>query len=310
MPRYEIVRRRRQPGANLAILCAVGALIIGFMGLGIYGGLQTYLETDLERSAMNAAMAGAAAYYARVGAAGKPSPDPDLARGVATATFGNIVNNSSLQGFGAALSQVTNNDVNDSVTVVSTVGVDLPFLAPVGVRRLETTATATARALRYEPTSFTGPIRILPVAGNLASYSQKIRLAFPLVDGPGNDLYVEQDATRQQAYLVEACNDTECYSLTPGATPVGSSRLVALPGGELGIVGTAVIDLARAGVRKAGVLRFVHGNDFNSYNAGVLNPPPAGSTPLEIRRVMLFGYAGACVDAATCPIPAGFSPVE
>lgn len=285
-------------------------LIIGFLGISIYSGLQSYVESDLQRTSMNAAMTGAAAYYSGVGPNGKPVPNVALAQSVARATFANIMNNSSLKGFNATLSQVVNNDNNDSITVTSTASILTPFLNPLGIRTIETSATSTARALRYEPTLFTGPIRILPVAGNLASYSKKISLAFPLVDGPGSDLYVEQNFATQQAYIVEACNDTECYNLIKGAIPVGTSKLVTLADGNPALIGTAMIDLAAAGVRKASSLRFVHGNDYNSYNAGVLNPAPTGPTPLVIQRVMLFGYAGACVNAQTCPVPAGFVPVE
>jgi hypothetical protein len=29
-----------------------------------------------------------------------------------------------------------------------------------------------------------------------------------------------------------------------------------------------------------------------------------------INRIMMFGYAGNCVNANLCPVPAGFAPVE
>jgi hypothetical protein len=304
-------KRRRSRGANLAMLCAMAVMIIGFMGIAIFTGIQAYLESDLQRASMNAALAGAAAYYSGKDGNGKPIPDSGQAMGIATSTFNAIVTNSSLNGFGAAIQSVTNNDNNDSITVESRASVGTPLLAPLGITSIETTATATARALRYEPTQFItgGTLDILPVAGDINSYSKVIELAFPIVDGPGSDIYIEQNAAMQQGYVVEACNSTECYNLVPAARRVGTSQKLTVNGTQV-MYGTFIIDLADAGVRKASKLRFTHANDYQSYNAGAPNAAPAGPTPLEIRRVLLFGYSSACVTRENCPIPAGFMPVE
>jgi hypothetical protein len=303
-------RRKSQPGANLAILCMLGVLILGFVGICMYGGMQAYVEGDLQKAAMNSAMAGAAAYYSKVDASGSPTPNADMAKNVATNAFNATVKSTSLNGFNVTLNGVTNNDSNDSVTVDAKATIGLPFLSMVGVQQLEVTSVATAGALRYEPTLTTGPISILPVAGNINSYSSTMKLAFPLVDGPGTDLYVEQDAAMQQPYIVEACNDTSCYNVVSGATAVGTSQILTLPDGTLAIVGTAAIDLVRAGVHKASSLRFTHGNVFDTWTSGVQNPPPTTATPTVVRRVILFGYASACADKDTCYLPAGFVPVR
>lgn len=303
------VRRKRSRGANLAILAAVGAMLVGFMGISLYTGVQAFLQNDLQRVTTGAAMAGAAAYYSAVGPGGKPTPNPAGARTIATNAFNTAVSNGSLNGFNAQIVNISNNDSTDSITITSQGTLNTPFLAPIGISQIQANATATARALKYEPTIFTGPVRIEPVSTQLESYSQTIQLAFPMVDGPGNDLYVEQDASMQQGYIVEACNNTQCYSLVPGATPVGTSQILTVNGVQA-IYGTAIIDLERAGVRKGDKLRFTHANNFDSYNSGALNPVPLVPTPLEIRRVFIFGYAGACADAQTCSVPAGFEPVE
>lgn len=300
--------RRKHLGANLAILCAMAIMIIAFMGISIYTGLQAFIEGDLQRASMNAAMAGAAAYYGTADGTGRPTPDAGGAQGLATSTFNAIVSNSSLNGFGGTAT-VTSNDSNDSITVTGTASIPTAFLAPIGINSIETTTKATARALRYEPTQFTGPLRILPVAGNIGSYSRNIKLAFPLVDGPGNDLYIEQDPASQQGYVVEACNDTECYNLVPGATKVGTSQILTVNGMQV-IYGTAIIDMNRAGVRKANKIRITHCNQFDFYNAGAGPTPTPTGTPLIIKRMMLFGYASACVDDKTCTVPAGFAPVQ
>lgn len=307
-PATGLKRRRKSMGANLAILCAMAVMIIAFMGISIYTGLQAFIEGDLQRASMNAAMAGAAAYYGKTDGTGKPTPDSAGAQTIATNTFNAIVSNSSLNGFGATAT-ISSSDNNDSITVTGKASIPTAFLAPIGINQIETNAKSTARALRYEPTQFTGPLRIQPVAGNIGSYSRIIKLAFPLVDGPGSDLYIEEPPDSQQGYVVEACNDTECYNLVPGATKVGSSQILTVNGMQV-IYGTAIIDMAKAGVRKANRIRITHCNQFDYYNAGAGPTPTPAGTPLTIQRIMLFGYASACVDDKTCAIPAGFAPVE
>jgi|GEM_PF-2147559 len=304
------VRRKRQSGANLALLCMMGVIILGFVGVCMYGGMQAYVEGDLQKASMGAAMAGAAAYYGKTDAQGSPAPDSAGAISAATTAFNSAVSNSSLKGFNVTLNGVNNNDSNDSITVDAKATISLPFLGLVGISQMQVNALATAGALRYEPTLYTGPVKILPVAGDINSYSANMKLNFPLVDGPGTDLYVEQDAALQQPYVVEVCNSASCYNVGAGATPVGTSQKITLADGSVAIVGTAAIDLQKAGVRKGSMLRFTHGNVFDSWTNGAANAPPTVATPLTIRRVMLFGYGSACVDKDTCYLPQGFVPVH
>lgn len=302
-------RHLSAPGVNLMLLCVVGALIVGFLGISIYSGLQAFLESDLQRISMNAAMVGASQYYrSPSGSATTPAPDSANAIATATQTFNALASNSSLNGFSPTIVSVTNNDSNDSITVASKATIPTGFMAPIGISQIEVNATSTARALMYEPTIFVGPIKILPDGVTLASYSQTVTLAFPLVDGPGNDLYVEGNEADQQGYVIEACNDAECYDVTRAATPVGTSKLATVNGVQV-LYGTAMIDIGKVGVRKASKIRFTHDNQFDSYNKGVLNPVAAAPDPLVIQRMMLFGYASSCVDSATCGVPAGFVPV-
>jgi hypothetical protein len=301
------LRRRSHSGSNLMLLCAVGTMIVGFMGISIYSGLQTFMESDLQRLSMNAALVGASRYY-KSDAATAPAPDSGGAITAATQTFNTLVANSSLKGFNPSLVSVTNNDSTDSVTVTSKASMDTGFLAPIGIKKFEVNATSTARALKYQPTNFTGPVKITPDGTTVDTYSQTLTLAFPLTDGPGNDLYVEQDSANQQGYVIEACNDTDCYDVTSAASPVGTSQLLTVNGVQV-LYGTAMIDIGKAGVRKASKLRFTHANNFDSYNLGVLNPAPTAPNPLVIRKVMLFGYAGTCVSPTSCGVPAGFDVV-
>jgi hypothetical protein len=292
----------------------MAVMLIGFMGIAVFTGLQGYLEGDLQRVSMNAALAGASAYYGASDATGRPIPNISLAKDTAKTTFNTIMNNSSLKGFGATIQNITNNSDDDSITVQSTASLTTPLLAPIGITLIETHASATARAVRYEPTLFIQDqsLSLSPQAGNIASYSKILDLTFPLTDGPGNDLYIEQDPGRQQGYVAEACNQQQCYDLVPAAQTVGSSHKEIVNGVQV-IYGTAIFDLAKVGVRKASKIRITHANPnpFNYYNAGdgpYLLPATARNAPF-ISRIMLFGYASACVKQGVCPIPAGFMPV-
>lgn len=307
------LQRKCYQGSHLAIFCALALLLIAFMGISIYTGLQVFLESDLQRATMNAAMVGSSAYYSKVGAGGKPTPDPANAESLARDTFFGIASNSSLGGFGATTMSVTHNDGNDSITVNTKASLGTALLAPIGISALEVNAKATARALKYEPTAFLAPIKINPVSTDIGSYSRIINLTYPLVDGPGTDLYVEQDAADQQGYVLEACTATKCYNLASGATKVGTSPGVLTRNGVDAIFGSATIDLKKAGVNKASQLRITHNNDFNSgyfQNGSPVDYDAAAPKPLTLKRIMLFGYAGACAEETKCAIPAGYSAVE
>ncbi len=299
-----LIRRRHQPGSNLMMLIAVAVVIVGFLGISVYTGLQAFVESDLQRICMNAAMAGASQYYSS-SANQVPTPNVPGATATAKQTFDALIASSSVGGFGTTLVSVTANDSNDSITVKGQSSFGTAFLAPIGIQQIDINTSSTARALKYEPTAFTGPVIIIPDGVTASTYTKTLKLAFPLVDGPGNDLYVEQDPTNQQGYIVEACNDTMCYDLSGGATSVGTGQR----NGNI-IIGTAMIDIGQAGVHKATQIRFTHSNDFTFiYDHGVGYPYLNNPQDLTITRVMLFGYAGACADNLSCGIPAGFSPV-
>ena len=302
--------RTRHRGANLAILCCVAAMIVAFMGISIYTGLQAYLQNEIQKAATTSAMSGAAVYYSSPGPQGKPAPNQGAAIAAATSTFNSITQNSrALKGFGIALNgPITSNDNNDSITVNARGSMGTPFLAPIGINSITMDGAGTARALKYEPTNFIGPVSIIPT-DDIGSFQRVVELDFPMVDGPGTDLYVEQLA--QQPYDIEACNPDMCYDLEPGASPVGTSRKVDVPGaGTRLMLGTFTIDLGAAKVNKATQLRITHGNIFTSFYAGQDQILQVYPTPLNVDRIMIFGYAGVCPNKDNCPIPAGFSPVE
>ncbi len=291
------------PGIALPFSVVFMVALIGFAGVAIFTGLQAYFMGELQKTATTAAMAGAAAYYSEVGGDGRPAPNPGKATQYATEAFNNIKNASgALTNYKTELVSVSTNDSTDSVTVNLTGEVPTPFLALVGLSSIKMSASGTAAAMKHVPTNFTGPIVITPPT----TMDTTLELVFPLVDGPGTDLYVEQ--IQQRGYTVLACNDSECYDLIKGATPFGDSRIVNRNGVEY-IYGTAFIDLEKAGVRKASKLKFVDDGVYNALIGGdqYIDTQPV---PTIISRVMLFGFAGACPKADYCSPPHGFERVE
>jgi hypothetical protein len=304
--------RKASPGSNLVIFCGMVILLLGMLGISIYVGMQAFVQSEIQKAAGTAAMAGAAAYYSG-NPGGRPTPDVTRAKNIARNTFNAIVANSgALKGLGVSIVNVTNNDNNDSITVTAEGAFGTSLLAPIGISKVEVKASGTARSLKYAAAgagSAVGPITILP-DGTSKSMQQTLELAFPLVDNPGTDLYTEQ--AQQIEYVVEACNSRSCYDIVPAATKVGTGRIKKSKTGDGSdvILGSATFDLAKLGVRKASKLRFTHGNNFAGAFGGQqasLTPYP---TPLMLNAVYIFGYASMCPSPDNCPVPAGFMPVE
>jgi Flp pilus assembly protein TadG len=301
--------RKSELGSNIAFFAVFAVLLMAMLGISIYVGLQGFVQSEIQKAATTAAMAGASAYYSG-NPGGRPAPDAGKAIGVAKAVFGSLVANSgALKGLGVKLDTVTNNDSNDSITVTAHGALGTNFLAPVGINTINVNASGTARAIKYVAAgvgSSVGPITLMP-DGSMASMQQTLELVFPLVDNPGTDLYIEQ--AQQVQYAVEACNSQDCYDLVDAAQTSGTGKKTSNGGSSL-IMGTCTIDLAKAHVRKASKLRFTHGNVFSSSYAGSQPTLSTYPTPAMLTAVYIFGYASACPDNNNCPIPAGFLPVE
>jgi hypothetical protein len=287
-------------------------LLVAMLGISIYVGLQAFVQSEIQKAASTAALAGASLYYSG-NAGGLPEPDPNKAKDVARRVFTSIVANSgALKGLGVKLIDVTANDKNDSITVKANGSFGTALLAPVGIKKIDMTASGTARALKYIAAgvnSSVGPITLIP-DGTMKSMQQTLDLAFPLVDNPGTDLYIEQ--YQQVQYVVEACNSEVCYDLVSAAKPIGTGKIIksGTKDGTDVIVGSCTIDLAKAGVRKASKLRFTHGNFFASSYSGSKQVLSTYPTPVLLPAVYLYGYASVCPNENTCPVPAGFSPVD
>ncbi len=294
-------------GATLLVLVAAIIVLVGFMGVGIYAGLQAFLHNELQKSASAAAMVAASAYYT-LDENGQAVPQPTLAEQVARNTFQGATQVSSLSGFSPSIERIDVQGGKVTVDVAGSLGT--PLLAPVGLDRVRMSSKAITIPLKYEPLPENRSLFILPESADVGSYNRILKLKFPIVDKPGRDFYIEQDPMDQQGYVVESCTGDECYDLGAAATPVGTGR-IEQQGGAYVIYGSAVFDLTPLKITKASQLRITHGNNFAYYyQNGVQTPFPAGvEKPLEIRRISIYGYSGACPESGPCAAPFGFSTI-
>lgn len=298
--------RPAQSGSALIIMLCLLLLVVLFSGVAMYTGMQAFYANEAQKTLDSATMAGAAAYY-QMDANGQILPNPGYAQSVVRNTFNQAVNAGSLRGGNYQITNLsTDNNGGISVQVSGATGTAL--LAPSGITEIRVQAQSNARAMRYVPTLDLGTVYILPEENNLQSYSRMVHLAFPISNGQGYELLVEQAAHDQQGYVIEACNESECYDLGPGATPIGTARRVTRDGATI-LYGSAVIDLGRAGVNKASSLRITHGNDFIWYNNGAEQEPSLVPRPLIIDQISIFGFARMCPTPGNCPLPHGYQDV-
>lgn len=307
---FELIEKRltcARKGSSLILMVVLLVLIVAFMGISIYSGTQAFLVNEAQKNASSAAMAGAAYYY-RLDEAGQAVPNAGYAMQTARETFTRAAGASALGSTGfqiESLSDTGSGGIN--LQVSGALGTSL--LAPVGIQEMEVNSEATARALQFVPTEETGPITILPLGGNIATYSRRVNFAFPVMDGPGYDMVIRMNPADQQGYVVEACTETECYDLGPGARPIGTSVIRNVDGATI-VYGSAVFDFRQAGVNKFVGLRITHGNQFDWYSNGALQPPSLEPQILTIDDIAIMGYAGACVQPGQCTVPAGYRVVR
>lgn len=288
---------RRERGSILIMTVILITILIGFMGISIYLGIQSYAQSELQKAATSAAMVGAASMYSSTGTAA-PAKDVNAAITAANTTFNAIRNSSpALSAFYQTHSVVPG--VNDTISVSATGQVDASFLSMVGINIIEVQADATARAVQYLIADPTRPIYILPQAGNPSSYFTTTDKTFPIIDRQGNDIYIQQSVV--SPFSLEACSANSCYNLAPGAT--------AATGGTINgqwLSGNLLVDLNAAGVSKASMLKISDDGNYTSTINGAtyLNTKPPGT---RIDRISVFGYSSLCPNPTTCPVPAGFS---
>lgn len=220
----------RAKGSSLIFMVAFLVVLLGFLGMAIYTGLNAYVQNELQSAVNTSSMVGASAFYdgdvPNAGLNPRPKKDQNRATQAATATFNRIIAASDmLTNLNAQISAVTPNPVDDSVRVEASATIPTPFLSLMGVDSFQVSATGKARYVKFTmanpgtlPGGFPGAqvIRI-PNAGTLQ---------YPVVDGPGPDLKINFGANPKHGFMIEACTNSAsaagapCTDISPTAVGV------------------------------------------------------------------------------------------
>jgi len=287
---------RRERGSILIMTVILISMIIGFMGVTLYLGIQSYAQSELQKAATSAAMVGASSMYTSTGTAA-PTKNVNTALAAANTTFTAIRNSSpALQAFYQSHSITPG--ANDTLSITVQGNINAGLLSFAGINQIEVQANATARAVQYLIAEPSRPLYILPQANNPQSFFVTTAKTFPIIDRQGNDIYIEQSVV--SPFSLEACSANSCYNLAPGAVSSGGT----INGQWLS--GNLLIDMNAAGVSKASMLKVSDDGNYTSTINGTtyLNTKPPGT---RIDRISVFGYSSLCPNANTCPVPAGFS---
>ncbi|MBY0402621.1 MAG: Tad domain-containing protein, partial [Cyanobacteria bacterium] len=144
-------------GSSLVFTIAFIVVLLGFLGLAIYTGLNSFTQSELQNAASTSALVGASSMYD--GTVTDPNnlvpiKDAGRAKAAAQAVFDRIKSNSPiLNRFTATLDPdpgtgITTRDSDDSVQVNAKASIPTPFLSLIGVDTFQVTASARARYVK------------------------------------------------------------------------------------------------------------------------------------------------------------------
>lgn len=298
---YQNSLYRHERGSTLALTAVVLAMLLGFMGVAIYLGLQAYVQNELQKAATTATLAGAANYYQGFDTGGNPVPDAGLASSTANAVFTTIVANSPALQFLGASGNVTGTG-GGIVSMTAEGTLQTPLLSLININEITVEAEAHAISLMYSPTAATGSsIQLNP--SDKKEFTQN--LDFPLLGGLRfNELKVEQQGSSWKGWAVTAGSGGTWMNLMNGATALSGDTTCR----SNIIYGSAVFDLDAVGVNKAGSLRFVDDLIWDSRMGGCGNQY-IDSTDNYLLSVEMLGYSAACPTRGNCPTPMGLQRI-
>lgn len=302
--------RKRYSGSTLVVSLCVLFLLIGFMGIGVFVGVQAYLQAELQKAADASVMVGASEMYASTGS-NLPILDAAAGTTATNQTFQAVLKSSpALQGFNAAISAGPTVDQDERSIRLNVVGyIPTPFLTLAGIRQIDMQVEAKAQALKMQPTNMPGQNIYIRPSGSPtldpSSAFQQTASNFPIVDRTGNDIYVEQGQNKK-GYQVEACTATDCYQLGPGAVAVGGGS--PWPTSDHNIVyGDILIDLSKVGVKKAASIKISDDGEYYSV-VGDKKFIDLRNDDLVLGGISVFGYSALCPSNQPCQsVPLGYA---
>jgi hypothetical protein len=305
---------KKEKGSILVFTVAFIVVLLGFLGMAIYTGMNAYVQNELQNATSTAAMVGAAAMYdtnygtiSNNNPGSFPSKNTANAETAARAVFGKIVAQSPIlaasrmNGRLDPAGAVTVNAGDDSIQVNSIATIPTPFLSLMGVDSFQITANARSG---YVKNMFRNPIQLGGGSVRVAT----INLQHPMLDGPGPDLKITNAAgAPMRGYMVEACSANSCVDLT--------SQAVTLNGGVVAqrdfmgqvrtvAYGNTIIDLEAAGVRKATSIRIIDDGIPDRYDLAPTNQIVVESEAApgsNIAGVEIFHHSTLCPAGSTIP---------
>ncbi|MBX2861706.1 MAG: hypothetical protein KTR14_10770 [Vampirovibrio sp.] len=291
-------------------------VLLAFLGLAIYTGLNAYLQNELQKAASTAALAGASSYYDDVNAQGAPQKNAANALTAAQQTWNRMtVNNGALANFGATATSGPNALAgSETVSLETQAVVPTPFLAPVGVNSLTVTANAIAKNVLY---TLQNPVSIDPLTGangGGTAWMQNVLLDHPLVDGPGADMVIFPAVFGggTHGYMVEACSGNQCVDVSHAARLLGNGSILERDYGDgtsrWVIYGPVSIDLGAAGglgynanMKKATSLKIVDdGIPDMFFGAGDRRLILSNAQPNQINFIKINHHAVTCSGINAC----------
>jgi hypothetical protein len=306
---------KKEKGSILVFTVAFIVVLLGFLGMAIYTGMNAYVQNELQNATSTAAMVGAAAMYdtnygtiSNNNPGSFPSKNTANAETAARAVFGKIVAQSPIlaasrmNGRLDPAGAVTVNAGDDSIQVNSIATIPTPFLSLMGVDSFQITANARSG---YVKNMFRNPIQLGGGSVRVAT----INLQHPMLDGPGPDLKITNAAgAPMRGYMVEACSGNSCVDLT--------SQAVTLNGGVVAqrdfmgqvrtvAYGNTIIDLEAAGVRKATSIRIIDDGIPDRYDTlpapGQIVVESEAAPGSNIAGVEIFHHSTLCPAGSTIP---------
>ncbi|MBY0450966.1 MAG: hypothetical protein K2X01_10115 [Cyanobacteria bacterium] len=224
-------------GSALAITVVVFAVLLGFLGVSVYTGLNSFLQNELQKTTSSVAMAGASAMYDDLTSNVNPAPVRNDTAAVTATTnlFSYIVGNSPpLTAYGAAIQNPGAGGLiqaDGSVEVASRLSLSTPFFAPLGINNISVDARSRALPVKMQfgdGTVANAPVEIDPKGVNTGlsngtAMMQYFDLPYPVIDGPGVDLMVKSalnpaNGNNVHGVIIEGCSGlgptASCYDLT------------------------------------------------------------------------------------------------
>lgn len=313
-----LYKNRASHGVSMILFAVTGMMLVGFLGIALYAGLNAYIQTELQQMANGMAQAGARSLYDNFDASGQPIPSTGQSQAAMAAVQGRFLSaNPALQSFGgvAVLDQSADSG-SEMVSVTLQKNIPTPILGFLGINTISIQAASIARYAQMSiPPGFSS------INTATGPYVRQINLDPPLLNGPGPDIYINTGISGggYHGLMLEVCSAGTCVNVGRGARIANNNGVIVERsyGGQTYRVlyGQFFIDMDAIGVdvRKGVALKIIDDGIHDYYtnlNSAVpsrgLELVPAATRPSSLR---LMRFAVTCsASGSACNLPSAFIP--